>query len=165
MKKSDTWRIQLAIAINFIFFKDTDEERVMHSNSDNIEIMIYNKGDKVIQELHESFLFRYQTDLEELIEDSDFVFDCVNLLRYKCLKINVKRGGSYVDSPDWIQNKKLKIILINNGDKCFQFAATVALIHEQTGKNLWRVKNINPFTNKYNLVIINFLSGKDDWKK
>ena len=73
MKKSDTWRIQLTIAINFIFSKDTDEEHVMHSKSDNIEIVIYNKGDKVIQELFESFLFRYQADLEELIKDSDFI--------------------------------------------------------------------------------------------
>ena len=84
MKKSDTWRIQLTIAINFIFSKDTDEEHVMHSKSDNIEIVIYNTGDKVIQELFESFLFRYQADLEELIKDSDFIFDCINLLYYKC---------------------------------------------------------------------------------
>ena len=105
MKKSDTWRIQLTIAINFIFSKDTDEERVMHSKSDNIEIVIYNKGDKVIQELFESFLFRYQTDLEELIKDSDFIFDCINLLYYKCHKIDGKRGRSYIDSPDWIEKK------------------------------------------------------------
>ena len=105
MKKSDTWRIQLTIAINFIFSKDTDEEHVMHSKSDNIEIVIYNKGDKVIQELFESFLFRYQADLEELIKDSDFIFDCINLLYYKCHKIDVKRGRSYIDSPDWIEKK------------------------------------------------------------
>ena len=40
LKKSDTWTIQLAIEINFISSKDVDEERVMHSKSDNIEIMI-----------------------------------------------------------------------------------------------------------------------------
>ena len=47
-KKSDTWKIQFKIAMNFISSKDTDEEFVMHS-SDNIEIMIYNKADEVIQ--------------------------------------------------------------------------------------------------------------------
>ena len=36
LKKSDTWKIQLTIAINFISSKDIDEERVMHSTSDNI---------------------------------------------------------------------------------------------------------------------------------
>ena len=40
-KKSDTWKIQLAIAIKLVSSKDTDEERVIHSKSDNIEIMIY----------------------------------------------------------------------------------------------------------------------------
>ena len=39
-KKSDTWKTQLIIAIKFISSKDTDEERVMHSKSDNIETMI-----------------------------------------------------------------------------------------------------------------------------
>ena len=36
LKKSDTWKIQLTKAINFIYFKDTNEERVMHSKSDNV---------------------------------------------------------------------------------------------------------------------------------
>ena len=31
--------------------KDNDEERVMHSKSDNIEIMVNNKVDEVIEEL------------------------------------------------------------------------------------------------------------------
>ena len=37
---------------------------------------------------------------------SDFVFGCVQLLYYKCHKINPNLGGSYIDSPDWIKNKK-----------------------------------------------------------
>ena len=36
----DTWKIQLTIEINFISSKDNDEERVMHSYSDKIEIVI-----------------------------------------------------------------------------------------------------------------------------
>ena len=31
---------------------------------------------------------------------SDFIFDLVQLLYYKLHKINFKRGGSYIDSPD-----------------------------------------------------------------
>ena len=41
LQKSDTWKIQLTIAINFVSSKDVDEERVMHSESDNIEFMSY----------------------------------------------------------------------------------------------------------------------------
>ena len=40
LKKSDTWKIQLTIANNFISSIDIDEELLMHSKSDNIEVMI-----------------------------------------------------------------------------------------------------------------------------
>ena len=40
VKKSDTWKIQLTIAINFASSKDNNEKRVMHSKSNEIEIMI-----------------------------------------------------------------------------------------------------------------------------
>ena len=43
----------ITIAINFITSKDNDKEWVIHSNSDNIKFMIYDKADEVIEELFE----------------------------------------------------------------------------------------------------------------
>ena len=60
LKKSDTWKIQLTIANNFISSIDNDEERVMHSKSDNIEIMINDEADEVIKELFDSLKDNYQ---------------------------------------------------------------------------------------------------------
>ena len=37
---------------------------------------------------------------------SEFVFDYVQLLHYKCHKLTLIRRGSFIDSPDWIKNKK-----------------------------------------------------------
>ena len=56
LEKSDTWKNQLTIAINIVSFKNTDEECVMHSKIDNIEIMICNKEDEVIKEISKHFL-------------------------------------------------------------------------------------------------------------
>ena len=47
LKKSDKWKIQLTIANNFISSIDTDEERVVHSESDNIEIIMNDESDKL----------------------------------------------------------------------------------------------------------------------
>ena len=47
LKKLDTWKIQLTIAIDFISSKDKDEERIMYSKSDNEEIKINDKADKL----------------------------------------------------------------------------------------------------------------------
>ena len=38
LKKSETWKIQLSIANNFISSIDDGKEHVMHSKSDNMEI-------------------------------------------------------------------------------------------------------------------------------
>ena len=94
LQKSDTWKIQLTMAINFIFSKDIYEEHVLHSKSDNMEIMTRNKADEVIDELFESLLSRYQIGSETFIKGGDFIFNCVNLLYYKCHKINLNHSGS-----------------------------------------------------------------------
>ena len=54
LKKSDTWKIQLTIANNFVSSIDNNEARVMHSKSDNIEFMINNGTDEVIKEIFDS---------------------------------------------------------------------------------------------------------------
>ena len=78
----------------------------MHSKRDNIEIMSRDKANEFIEELFEPLLNRYQIGLETSVRGSNFIFDCVNLLHYKCYKINFERGGSYIDSPGWIKNLK-----------------------------------------------------------
>ena len=48
-KKPDMWKIQLTIANNFISSISNDEECVMHSKSDDIEMMINGEVDEVIK--------------------------------------------------------------------------------------------------------------------
>ena len=70
---------------------------------------------------------------------------------YKYHKINFSRGGSYIDSPYWIKIKNAAINLVNKKDnKCFQYAVTVALNHEEIKKYPQRIIKIKPFINKYN---------------
>ena len=40
------------------------------------------------------------------MKGSEYLFEYVQSLYYKCHKINPNRGGSYKDSPDLIKNKK-----------------------------------------------------------
>ena len=50
---------------------------------------------------------------------------------YICHKVNVKRRGSYINSPNWIKNKQATTNPKNEDDKCFQYEVTVALIYEE----------------------------------
>ena len=63
----------------------------MHSKSDNIEIMIKDEADEFIKELFDSLKNKYQNSLESM-KGSDFLFNYVLLMNYKCHKINPNRG-------------------------------------------------------------------------
>ena len=127
--------------------------------------MINDEAEEVITGLFDSLRNRYQNNWES-IKGSEFVFNYIHLLYYKCHKINLNRGESYIDSLDWIKNKKGTINLTNKKDKkCFQYAITVALNHEEIAKHSQRISKIKPFINKYNWKEKNFPSEKDDWKK
>ena len=82
--------------LTLFFFKDVDDELVMHSKSDNIEFMPYHNANEVVNELFRSLLSRYQIGFETSMRGSDFIFDSVQLLYYKCHKINFKRGGGVI---------------------------------------------------------------------
>ena len=111
LKKSDTWKIQLTIAINSISFKNVDEECVMHSKNGNIEFMSYDNVNENVNKVFESLLSRYQIGLKTSMRVIAFIFDSAQLLYYKCYKINFKRSGACIDSPDWIKKKKAIINL------------------------------------------------------
>ena len=151
-KTQSEWKIQLTAAINFISSKpDSDETRIIHTKSNNIEIMIVSDTNGVSEELFKSLLEKYQENLEEKMSGSEFVFDGINSLYYDLNKISLNRGGgSYINLPEWIDNKKAIINPKNNDDKCFQYALTVALNYEQIKNHPERISKIKPFINNYN---------------
>ena len=117
LQSSDTWKILLTIAINFVSSKDTKKERVMYSTNDNMKFTTYKDVNKVVDDIFESLRSKYQNNLETSMRGSNFIFDSVQLMYYKCHKINFKRGGSYIDSPDWIKNKEAIIDPKTEDDK------------------------------------------------
>ena len=75
----------MTITNNFISSLDNGEESVMHSKSNNMEIMISDEADEVIKELFDSLKNGYQNNLE-FMKGSEFFFDYIWLLYRKCHK-------------------------------------------------------------------------------
>ena len=42
-----------------------------------------------------------------MIKGRDFVFESVDLLDYKLLRVRLNRDGSYIKSPKWLDNKEI----------------------------------------------------------
>ena len=165
-KNKGEWKIQLTTQINFISLRPgSDETRVMHTKSVNEQFMNGSDTDKIIKELFKSLLQRYQENLQEQMRGSDFAFDGVNYLYYNFNKISISRGGSYIDSPKWLKDKKSTVNQKNNDNKCFQYAVTLALNIDKINDHPERISKIKPFIEKYNWKDIDFPSTIKDWKK
>ena len=99
-KNKDELKVQLIAEISFISLKPgSDETRIMHTRSDNEEFMNGSDTDEIIKGLFESFLQKYEENLQEKMKGSEFEFDGINFLYYDFNKISLNRGGSYIDSP------------------------------------------------------------------
>ena len=112
--------------------------------------MIDYETDDIIKELFESLKKRHQEKFETKIKGSQFVFESVDLLYYILHEISLNRGGSYIDSPSWLKNKKVTINPKTKGNECFKYLATTALNYEKFKNNPQRISNLKPFIDQYN---------------
>ena len=137
LKKSGEWKIHLTMKSKFMSLTDSDEKRTMYSKNDNSAIMIGNNADEIIQNFFDQLAHKYHIGLEQSMQGSKFVLDYVSGMLYLCNNISINHGGQYINSSKWIKSKKAIINLNNNNDgKCFQYAVTDVLIHEQIKTNL-----------------------------
>ena len=165
-KNEGEWKLQLSAEINFISLKPgSDETRVMYSRSDNEEFMSGDGTNEIIKLLFQSFLQRFEENLQNKMRGSEFEFDGINFFYYSFNKTSIYRGGTYIDSPKWLKDKKSTINVKNNDDKCFQYAVTLALNLDNIEKNPQRISKIKPFIDQYNWKDIDFLPTNKDWRK
>ena len=163
-KTSGEWKIQLNRCISS---KNLEETRYVYSASDNIEIFMGTDTDEVIGVLFDTILQRFQQAIETSFNaGSEFIFENVDLLYYYFHRIDMRRGESYIETLEWLKNKKATINPKNiNDDNCFQYSITVALDHKNIGIDLQRILKIKPFITKYNWDGIEFPATQKDWKK
>ena len=163
--KTKKWKIQINMHVNFVSSHDTGETRTIFVWSDNEEIRLGNETDDIIKGLLNSFLNNYQKEEIILRNGSGFVFESVDLLSYHVHKTSLKRGKSYIKSPEWVLNKRATINPKNKDNNCFQYSKSVALNHQNIGNHPERISNIKPFVDQYNWKDIDFLAGIKVWKK
>ena len=77
-------------------------------------------------------------------------------LSYSLHKISIKRGKSYIKSPEWVINNRATINPQNKDNKCFQYSITVALNHQNIENHPERISKIKPFVDQYNWKDIDF---------
>ena len=74
--------------------------------------------DDIIRELFRSFLHNYQEDLK-IIKGSDFNFESFELTDNKLHRVGLRRGRSYIKSPEWLLYKGEAIMMHACGGQQF----------------------------------------------
>ena len=128
------WKIQISMRANFISSKDTGETRTIYGRSNNESIMRGSDTDDIIRKLFKSFLHNYQEELK-IISGSEFNFESVELMDYKLHRVPLRRGESYIKSPEWLLHKGATINLKNeNDDECLGWSTISALNYNEVTK-------------------------------
>ena len=157
------WKIQLSMQVSFIS-PINEETDIMHSKSDNIEIMRGIDTNNVVNRLSESFKQRYQESLETRMRGSSYVFNHVKLLEYHFHKISLSRGSSYIPTLEWIANKKCTINPKNTkDDRCCLYAIVIALNYHKINSHPERISNLIPFIPNYTWDKVNFPAGPKEY--
>ena len=87
--------------------------------------------DDNIRDVFSSFLHNYQEELK-MIKGRDFVFESVDLMDYKLHRVRLRRGGSYIKSPEQLANKKATINPKNKNDnECLRLLTIFALNYNE----------------------------------
>ena len=158
------WKIQLNARLTFISLTDSNIRQILYSENDNVNILYAVDTNGVIDELFDTFLKRYQGELETKMTGSSYFFENVDLLEYHFHKVTLKRGSFYIPSPEWINNKKSTINPQNTEDNnCFQYSIVAALSHQKISNHSERISNLKPFINNYNWNDLEFPAGHKDY--
>ena len=154
----------ISMQMIFVSFIDANETRDMYTKSDNITILSGIETHDVINELFNSFHRRYQEGLQTKMKRSSFTFERIDLLEYHLHKISLNRSSSYINSPEWLKNKKVIINPQNTEDnKCFQYAITTTLNYRNIDHHPQRSSKLKPFIDNYNWDNICFPAGYKDY--
>ena len=139
--------------------------RIMHVRSDSEEFMSGDDTIEIIKLLFQSFIQRFEESLQNKMEGSDFEFDGINFLYYDFNKASIYREGTYMDSPKWLKDNRSTINPKSKDNKCFQYAATLALNLDNIDNHPERISKIKPFIDQYNWKDIEFPPTSKDWRK
>ena len=115
--------------------------------------------DDIIRKLFKSFLHNYQEELK-IISGSEFNFESVELMDYKLHRVRLRRGGSYIKSPEWLLHKGATINPKNeNDDECLWWSTISALNYNEIMK-----KEFENIFKKIKHEDKDFSSQQRDWE-
>ena len=82
--------------------------------------------------------------------DSGFTLDKIMHLYINFHKLALTQGGSYIELPEWLKNKKAVVNPQSNDEECFKWAVIAALHHKDIKHHPERITLSRSYEKQYN---------------
>ena len=132
---------EVELNVNLVF-------RSKINSNDECNVFIKTKSAD-IDEIFDQLIKKHE-DLKNI----NFLLKGVESITYIFTKIIIE--NTFIESPDWIKNKKCTINPQKQDNKCFQYSVIISLYHKEIKNNPERISRIKPFINNLNWGNINF---------
>ena len=113
----------------------SNKRRITHFPcSDNVICMPSSNTNEILEQLlYETSLYeKFNDDLQLSRESGSFVYESVEECNIHFNKIDLRKGASFIDTPEWLKHKKATINPQNKNDLyCFMCAIGIALYHNE----------------------------------
>ena len=143
-KAKGEWKLQLSAEISFVSQKpDSNEIRIMYTRSTPEEIIIGCETEEVAENLIMQLLQKYQDNLQNKMNGSDFIFNGINYLYYHLNRITIDEWDKF--------NEK-----IIPGKESFYSNLTLENISETDyahANNVFKIFNINNLGEFHDLYV------------
>ena len=151
MKTMDAVKVQIHM---WVIWRKEEEERSAHEvkveKVFNTSITEAFQGSDV-EELVRGMFVYFKTQVEHpALPKSGFILDHDMHLDIDLHRLELTRGSSYIELPEWIAKKKAVINPKNKDEKCLKWAVIASLHHEEIEKDPQCMSKLQPFVERYN---------------
>ena len=94
-------KIQVRVSVVFIKVNDPFDRYIEYVDSDSLILRRADDTQVFISNLYDSLLENFEKK-KHALRGSNLVFDGIELTLVQFIKLKLKRGGSYIPTPDWI---------------------------------------------------------------
>ena len=163
------WVMWKKVEETVITLEDDEERRVSHKvevdkvfNSKMTEVF---QGSDIREILKGMFAY-IKTQVEHpALPKSGFTLDHIMHLDIDFHQLELTRGSSHFELPEWIARKKAVINPKNKDEECFKWAVIAALHHKEIERDPQRITKLRSFAEQYNWEGLEFPVALKDINK
>ena len=161
-KETSNESIRFQITTWLSFIKDGVEVVELAFNSKMVAVYKFSEMDKIVKSTIDGILQQYENPA---LRNSKYVFDKVLRTDINFHRLNLTRGSSYIELPDWLASKKAIINPRNSDNQCFKWAVIAGVYNDEIGRDCQRVSKLRKYKKGFDWYGIDFPTSYKDIKR